>query len=65
MVRLAVYDVAGRLIATLHDGYRPEDAFVAEWNGQHKHGEPAGSGVYFYRLEAPGFTASRKMVLMK
>ena len=35
------------------------------WNGRDQHGLSVASGVYFYRMEAPGFAATRKMVLLK
>jgi hypothetical protein len=64
-VRLSVFNVLGRRIATLFDGYRPEGSYEARWDGRNSSGNAVGSGIYFYRLDAPGFTASRKMVLLK
>ncbi len=59
-VHLSVYDIAGRLVATLLDGNRTA--------GVHEFTFDAGnlvSGIYIYRLEAGNYTAVRKMVLMK
>ena len=35
------------------------------WNGLDDAGRRVASGVYFYRLEAEGFRATRKLVVMK
>jgi hypothetical protein len=35
------------------------------WNGANDSGEKCASGVYFYRIQAPGFVASNKMVMLK
>ena len=59
-VSLKVYDIRGRLTATLADGL--QDA------GLHEAGFDASSlpsGVYVVRLEAGNFTAASKIVLMK
>jgi hypothetical protein len=59
-VRLAIYDVAGRLVERLVNGPRPAGHHVATWNAR---GRP--SGVYFYRLETESFSATRKLVILK
>jgi flagellar hook assembly protein FlgD len=64
-VALRVYDVEGRLVRTLVDGHRPAGSQAAVWDGASDSGVASASGVYFYRLEAPGFTQTRKMVLLK
>jgi len=65
VVRLSVFDVTGSRVATLVDGYRNEGTYQATWDGRNHSGHAVGSGVYFYRLDAPGFAVSRKMVLLK
>lgn len=35
------------------------------WDGRDRQGNPVGSGVYFYRLEAGEVSAVRKMVLVR
>jgi parallel beta-helix repeat protein len=65
-VRLAVYDLAGRLVRTLVDGERAAGRQVAVWDGRDDRGRELGSGVYFYRLEiGGGYRVERKMVLLK
>jgi predicted outer membrane repeat protein len=65
-VSLKIYDVAGRLVRTLLGGQELEAGVHAyEWDGKSDEGRPVASGIYFYRIEAGGFTASRKMILLR
>ena len=57
---LKIYDLQGREVASLVDGWVP--------SGEHRYQWDAGglaSGVYYYHLEADGFVDTRKLVLMK
>jgi spore coat protein A len=64
--RLDVFDVAGRLVATLMDGIQPAGPGHVRWNGKGKHGETLASGIYAYRLSVEGEPRlTRKMVLLK
>jgi hypothetical protein len=49
-VRLALYDVKGRLVKVLWDGERKPGEFTADWNGTFADGHTAPPGLYFYRL---------------
>lgn len=62
---LRVYDVEGRLVRTLVEGHRAAGPHTLLWDGSSDSGVASASGVYFYRLEAPGFTQTRKMVLLR
>ena len=64
-VRLQVYDLRGALVRTLQDGNSPAGGFEIGWNGEDEHGARVASGVYFYRLSTPGFSQTRKMVLIE
>jgi len=64
-VTLRVYDVAGRLVATLIDEVQSPGPKTVRWNGIDKRGEVVTSGVYFYRITAPGFEETRKMALIR
>ncbi|MCK4510881.1 T9SS type A sorting domain-containing protein, partial [bacterium] len=65
-VTISVYNVAGRIVRTLLDTEVEAGAkgFVV-WNGANDGGERCASGVYFYRIAAPGFMESRKMIMLK
>lgn len=59
-VKLAVFDVVGREIATLIDEEQQAGFKSVEFASNR-----FASGVYFYRLTAGAFVATRKMVVMK
>lgn len=59
-VNLAVYDISGRWIATIVDGYRQAGTHEVTFDGS-----SLASGIYIYRLGAGDFSATGKMVLMK
>jgi len=61
LVKLAVYDVAGRQVAVLANGMLNGGTHTMEFNGA-----KLASGVYFYQLEAEGKIIGRnKMMLLK
>jgi|GEM_PF-4508622 len=64
-VTLAVYDVLGRQVRKLVDGFASAGQYDIAWDATDAHGEPVPSGIYFYRLIAGDFNETRKMVLMK
>lgn len=64
-VSLQIYDVTGRLVASLVDESRDAGRHSAVWNGRSATGDPVGSGVYFYRLNVGKDSLTRKMVLLK
>lgn len=63
--RLRIYDVSGRFVRSLVDGFRSAGAHSEIWNGTDDAGRAVASGVYFYRLQAGAFTETRKMVLLR
>ena len=64
-VVLVIYDASGRRVRTLVREFQTAGFQTAEWDGRDDAGTPVGSGVYFYRLHAGGFEATRKMVLVR
>ena len=52
---LRIYDVSGRLIRTLVDEPQTAGEKTVTWNGRDTQGRSVASGVYFYRLQAPGY----------
>jgi len=64
-VRLAIYNVTGRLVRTLVDGEVGSGQRTVVWDGRDDRGVEVQSGVYFCLMEAGGFNDTAKMVLMK
>jgi plastocyanin len=65
VVTLRVYDVRGRLVATLQDGNVADGLHRAGWNGRDSTGKPAPAGIYFYRLESGAAVLTRKLVIVR
>ena len=64
-VRLAIVDVTGRRLRTLHDGPLGAGDHALVWDGRDDSGQPVGSGVYLAQLVHAGGRESRRLVLMK
>lgn len=64
-VDLAVYDIAGRRVATLKQGFAAAGGHSVEWNGESDGGRQATSGTYFARLEAGGTIETTQLKLIR
>ncbi len=64
-VVLEVIDVGGRVVRTLVDEAKPAGRHSAAWNGSDAAGAEVGQGVYFVRMRAGAFTATRKAVVLR
>lgn len=64
-VSLRVYDVSGRLVRTLVDGYLAGGRRTVDWDGRGDNGVTVASGTYFLRLEGAGQSLSRRVNLLK
>jgi len=59
-VRLVVYDLLGRQVETLLDGYRPAGTHRITFDAS-----DYSSGVYFYRVQAGERVETKRMLLLK
>jgi hypothetical protein len=64
-IRLCIYDVLGRKVRTLLDGYERAGAYIITWNGRDDRGETLPNGIYLCRLEAGGKTLTAKAVKVR
>jgi len=64
-LRLAVYDLAGRRVATVFDGHLAAGRYELGWNGADDHGRALPSGVYLYTLCAGAQRESRRLVIVR
>jgi flagellar hook assembly protein FlgD len=64
-VKVVVYNSLGAVVKTLVNGWYDAGYYRTTWNGTDERGQKVASGVYVYRLEANGFAATNKMLLMK
>ena len=69
-VTLQIYDTFGGIVRTLDLGFKGQGFYMtpstaAYWDGRNNLGEQVASGVYFYSLQTPDFSATRKMLILK
>lgn len=64
-VRLTVWNLLGQKVRTLLAGQAPPGEHRVRWDGTNDAGEPVGSGIYVYRLEAAEVVSSRAMTLIR
>ena len=64
-VELSVYNVLGQTVITLVSGEMPAGHHLISWDGTDADGGSVASGVYFYRISADSFKATKKMMLLK
>ncbi|MCB0725269.1 MAG: SBBP repeat-containing protein [Ignavibacteriae bacterium] len=59
-VKMIIFDITGREVSVLINDHKNAGRHTVSWDGS-----GFGSGVYFYRIEANGFTEIRRMMLVK
>jgi hypothetical protein len=64
-VKLVIYNVLGRRVKTLFEGYQNAGTKTLTWDGKDDQGRQSSSGIYFYRLQAGEFSQTRKMNLIR
>lgn len=64
-VQLMVYNVLGQTVKTLVDQDMAAGTHEVTWDGRNGDGEQVSSGIYFYRISADRFSATKKMMMLK
>jgi hypothetical protein len=64
-VKLAIYDLRGRLVRTLLDGAQPAGPGSVRWDGRTEAGAGVAAGVYHALMRTPYGNFTRKLVLVK
>ena len=69
-ITLQIYDTSGGIVRTIDLGFKSQGFYMtrstaAYWDGRNNMGEQVASGVYFYSLQTPDFSATRKMLILK
>ena len=69
-VSLQIYDTSGGIVRTIDLGFKSQGFYMTRstavyWDGRNNMGEQVASGVYFYSLQTPDFSATRKMLILK
>jgi hypothetical protein len=63
--RITIHALDGSLVRVLGEGVFPSGANSVTWDGRDDAGKPVSSGVYAYRIESAGRSASRKLVVTR
>ena len=69
-VTIEIYNPTGTLVRELNlghqvSGYYANRSKAVYWDGRNEFGEHVASGVYFYRISAGDYSATKKMVILK
>jgi flagellar hook assembly protein FlgD len=64
-VEIVVYNVEGRRVIDLTSGPVPPGFRNVTWDGRDASGRSVSPGVYFVRMTASGFSATRKAVMLR
>jgi len=64
-VSINIYNMKGQLVKTLVNAELDNDYHEIVWDGRDNSGKSTASGVYFYKMKANDYTATKKMILMK
>jgi methionine-rich copper-binding protein CopC len=62
---IKIYDAEGRLVRILAQGKTKPGRHAVAWNGVDSDGNTVSPGIYFIKMEATGFTATRKVTLLR
>ncbi len=63
--RVAIHDVAGRLVRVLHDGELHGGSYELTWDGRTESGEVATPSVYYYSLDHGGHRTTGQVTLIR
>jgi hypothetical protein len=64
-VKLVIYNTLGKQIDILVNGNLSAGSYEVVWPAPSGNASSLSSGIYYYRLEADGFTETKKMILIK
>jgi hypothetical protein len=63
--RLTIYDVQGRVVRVLADGFRAAGDHSVEWDGTDANGRRVAAGAYFYELQTSAGREAKKMIHLR
>jgi len=64
-VELTIYNIAGQKVRTLVNGHEQAGYRTVKWDGRDDAGRRVAPGVYFYKLKAGKFEATKKLTLVR
>lgn len=64
-VRIDIFNILGERVKSVVNRRMAAGNHSVTWNGTNDGGGAVASGVYFYRISTDGYTAAKKMILLK
>ena len=64
-IQLTIYDIKGREVITLNNGFLNIGNHTFKWDGRDKYGQAVSSGVYIYTLRGSTSIKTNKMLMIK
>ena len=64
-VKILIYDMLGRLVATLADNKHSAGFKQVHWDATNRFGKKVSAGLYLYTIQADDFRQTKKMILLK
>ncbi len=64
-VKLVVYDLMGNDVRNLVNEFKTAGNQFVVWDAKDDFGQPVGTGVYLYQIQAGQYIQTRKMILLK
>ncbi len=65
-VNIVIYDLLGRQVIELFDGYQPIGHHEIRWDSRNARGVPSASGIYFVRMQTGNqFVKTHKIMLLR
>ena len=65
LVNIAVYDMSGRLVKGLLNGYQNAGYNSIQWNATNNQGQSVSAGMYICIIKIGSYNTSKKMLLLK
>ena len=65
MVTIGIYDITGRLVQTLTNGYKLPGGHIVQWNADNTNSTEMPDGTYFIRMQTENNTQTTKVILMR
>jgi|GEM_PF-3506272 len=64
-VTLQIFDISGRHVKTLAQGWQVAGKHTIQWNGTDERNRRVAAGIYFYKLSSADFSKVKKMIFAK
>lgn len=64
-IRLEIFNISGQRVALLREGEWAAGVHVTRWDGRDDNGQAVATGLYFYRLTGQGYSATKKLLLLR